>query len=396
MEQQMLQLGWVDPTLPLQNGNDNGHDADIYREDPLPRSAMAHLHTFDGIYDAICDEDSSEWTFKMRKWWLKCLHGNEPINENIHQLVKSNQIARDDYFLSNHHSLFSLVSLRKHFGSDELADVTIEASDGANSRIFTGHAAILDAHTDFFTICLRECWSQSRERNIVTLDCNPDILLLLLRYFYFGELQSIPPDSLIPCIFLSHQLMSHSLTKILEGMIASHIDADNVCSILNLAESLNLPFLKEKCLVTSIKNLQNIQHLEYFRDLSPTAQTALRELRRSYEQSKSLYGDTFHFIRELLSMIKDSIDEGEELYHISKRRNLEEIALCDEKLRRINLAYPFPTDMTLEYTYDQDIVDWRRRLESVEVTLQVQRDQLDKRNEFYQQQKHSLDVFYGV
>jgi hypothetical protein len=388
---EMLQLGWLDQ---IQDGGDDENNHQVER---IAVAAPTLFSRNDG--DGICDAESSEWTFNMRKWWLKHLNENETINEDIHQLVKSNQIAREDYFRNDHYSLFSKVSLRKYFGADELTDLIIEANgdrDGTSSRTFKGHAAILEAHTDFFTVCLRDCWSQSREGNIVSLDCNPDILLLLMRYFYFGELQSIPPDSLISCLTLSHQLMSHALTKVLERMIASHIDTQNVCSILNLAEALNLPYLKEKCLITSIKNLQNIQHLEYFRDLSPTVQAALGELRRSYDQSKSLYGDTFHFIRELLSMIKDSIDEGEEAYHISKLRNLEEIEKCDEKLRRINLVYPFPTTLALEYPYDQDIVDWRRRLESVEINLQIQRDQLNQRKEFYEQQKRSLDVFYGA
>lgn len=392
----MLQLEWFHDG---NHGNHNDHDTI-----PIPVATAASLTSPSGGYvDGICDANSSEWTFAMRKWWLKNLRGNAVINEEIHQFVETNEVARRDYFRNEDFSSFSKVSLRKYFGSDELTDIMIEANGGSDdtdtdceSRIFKGHTAILEAHTDFFTVCVNECWSQSRQGNIVTLDCHPDTLLILMRYFYLGEFQSIPPDSLISCIHLSHQLMSHTLTKVLERMIVPLIDPENVCSILSLAEALNLPYLKEKCLIVSLKNLQNIQHLEYFQDLPPTIQTALRELRRSYEQSKSLYGDTFHFMRELLSMIKDSIDEGEEAYHISNLRNLEEIEKCDEKLRRRNLFYPFPADLNLEYSYDQDIVNWRKRLESVEISLQIQREQLDQRKEFYGQQKRSLDVFYNI
>jgi hypothetical protein len=205
----------------------------------------------------------------------------------------------------------------------------------------------------------------------------------------------MPVDSLISCLTLSHQLMCPSLTGVLETLIASHLDTENVCSILNLAEVLDLKFLKEKSLILALKHLQNIQHLEYFHDLPAAAQTALCDLRSSYEQSKSLYGDTFHFIRELLSMIKDGIDEAEEIYQISKLRNLEEIENCDEKLRRRNILDPFSESLVMEYDYDTSIIEWRRRLESVEVNLRHQRAQLDLRQDFYQRQKRALDVFYG-
>jgi hypothetical protein len=382
----LLQLGWG----AVEDDAAEGEDQSLHVNN---NNLLEPFHI--DLQEQYDDLEVSEWTLVMRKWWRKHLQ-EKSLTETIRALVRCHNISEDDYFKTDCYATLSQQSLSKYFESGEHSDLIITTtSEGMNYNV---HLAVLEAHTDFFTVCLKDCWrNDSRESNgnTVTLDCDPNILLLLLRYFYFGEIDRMPNDSLISCLTLSHQFMCHSLTSLLEIRIASHIDTENVCSILNLAELLDLPFLKEKCLILALKDLQNVQRLEYFHDLPSTAQSALRDLRRSYEQSKSLYGDTFHYIRELLSMIKDAIDEGEEVYKISKIRNMEEIEQCDEKLRRRNIVDPFSVTLVIEYDYDKSIIEWRRRLEFVEESLRHQREQLDKRQEFYQQQKRALDVFYG-
>ena len=327
----------------------------------------------------------------MRLQWKLLLENN--TSQKFRQYIQSDYLNDSQYFLNDEYSKYSLLSLKRYFESNENSDITIITINGEKCN---AHLDILNAHTKFFSTCFQNSWSES-ENNTIHLDCDYLTLLSVLKYFYLGETNSIPPDLLLPCITLSHQLDSISLTSILERLIVDYIDSDNVCSILALANTYNLHFLKERCLITAIHNLEKIKELEYFTYLSESTRKALENLTHSYNQSKSLYGDTFKYLKELLSMINDSIKESEEVYQTSYLRNSEEIQKCEGRLTYWGIHFDSTNLDINSYTINprlRELIEWRIRLYKVELTLQTQKIQIDQRREFYQKQKFSSDIFY--
>lgn len=74
------------------------------------------------------------------------------------------------------------------FNNAELSDFTIKCGD----RSFYVQGAILSARSDFFVGMLRHGMKEANEKEVKIEKMEPDILELVLRYLYRGELEPLP------------------------------------------------------------------------------------------------------------------------------------------------------------------------------------------------------------
>jgi hypothetical protein len=345
---------------------------------------------------------TSNWTYCMEQFWYKSHKTDQ--GTTLKMMLSSHMELCEDSL----RRLFDVPAVRQtllqYLESKNMCDVNLVTNDGV---IHPVHKVMLLIHSEYYRTLFAEEWWAAHQSTTVQVDCDNITLHAVLTYLYSGDISHIAQcGDAIECLRLGHMLLIGSLIEDLLPLVIDSVDEDNACSLMAFAETLGFQRLKERCAMFVIKRLSNIQHSQYFADLSPRIRQSLQVLRTSYVRCATVNGDLYHDVRELMAMIKDSLIEAEEALREGKARNEEEIVKWtvasggkvffrdeveeegDGSSRGRRGATTWRTD---EY-HEGNAEEWRRRLLRVEASLAAQEAKLVRMRASYEEQRRALDV----
>jgi len=136
-----------------------------------------------------------------------------------------------------------------------------------------------------------------------------------------------PPDLVIELLELARFVGCSKATEQLSDFVASNIDADNVASICQLADRLNLPSLFEESLSFIMKKLEDVRTHPFYSEMTNDLQRRLSAMQSMVKSSIIGPGQRsnlfFSSSDEFLSIFSDSLRDQRERLWEAKRRNDE-------------------------------------------------------------------------
>lgn len=136
-----------------------------------------------------------------------------------------------------------------------------------------------------------------------------------------------PPDLVIELLELARFVGCSKATEQLSDFVASNIDADNVASICQLADRLNLPSLFEESLSFIMKKLEDVRTHPFYSEMTNDLQRRLSAMQSMVKSSIIGSGQRsnlfFSSSDEFLSIFSDSLRDQRERLWEAKRRNDE-------------------------------------------------------------------------
>lgn len=128
--------------------------------------------------------------------------------------------------------------------TNNYADITLSV----NGHMIQAHRSILVSRSEYFRAMLLGKLRESSQTVIEIEDMDYQPFKIILEYIYA---QTADPsdfaDSILDVITAASRFGVDGLVRLLEGVIAHNLDADNVDSILELAESHGFHWLHQAC-----------------------------------------------------------------------------------------------------------------------------------------------------
>ena len=228
------------------------------------------------------------------------------------------------------------------------------------------HECVLIENSDYFKALLSHNWSsgddkkatgdEDGERSLRKLNCEAEAkhAVMLLNYFYGENLfcsgGNLSLEDAMEIYSLAHFWSCPTATlDVVTEYIYDHVDEANSLYALTFAETFSLQRLKDKCLTLAITGMSILDDNDKNDDdqeggadigdvLSGEVQDCISVLRRacSFVKSKHNY-DMDCSVREMVAILKEALEEEEEVWKISTKRNLEDLNKvnpnCDEEYR---------------------------------------------------------------
>lgn len=358
------------------------------------------VHEGDSDHDeAISSEDAevcvSGWARSMDVFWKDSVKSNRTtvLSEMLGpHLALCLDPLRSDYFFT--HPIVTQ-TLLQYLETKESCDVKLSTNDGVS---YDCHKLLLAIHSEYYRTLFLDTWWSGHESCAVQVDCDASTLHAILLYLYSGSIVHIAQSgNAIECLKIGHMLLISSLIEDLLPSVMESVDDDNACSLMAFAETLGFKRLQEKAAMFVIRRLSKIEQSQYFADLSPRIQEAIRVLHGSYVRCTTVNGDLYNDVRELLAMIKDSLVEAERTLERGKVRNEEEIMKWTEASGgqqfhfKQTEANPDNT-VRVSSILESDLEEWRARLLRVEASLGSQQLKLVRMRDRYEEQRKALDA----
>lgn len=138
-----------------------------------------------------------------------------------------------------------------------------------DGKSVVAHKAILCSRSAYFRgLCLSGL-RESREKTIPLTDTPFEAFLVVLEYLYTRRLNfELLQDNVVEVFLLSCRYSLRRLKVELEAIIGSNLSADNVCSILLVADQHDATTLRKTCATFISENLADVRSTSQFADLA--------------------------------------------------------------------------------------------------------------------------------
>jgi hypothetical protein len=296
--------------------------------------------------------DSSPWLADLFQWYKSEKSESELLvafRNQVRLILDGMQDISDNWeweaFQSR--SFYIRDYLKTIFMKNDMVDAAICFAD--ESPEILCHQCVLSANSEYFAAMLGENWSNSsskKENNSNDGDSKLNIrkfssdseskhVRLLLEYFYgvniFAPKKSLTIVDAMDVYSLAHYWScSSALLNVITEYIYEIVTEEESLHVLTFADTYGLSRLKDKCFTLAIKGMtvtDNSQEKEYDKVLAPDIQDCMTSLRKACILVHSKYNfEVDCSVREMVAILKEAIEEEEEIWNISCARNKEEIS----------------------------------------------------------------------
>jgi hypothetical protein len=348
------------------------------------------------------DTDSSVWLSDLFRWYKSEKSESElakspmlvAFRKQVGLILDGMSDMSDDWewqaFQSR--SYYIRDYLKAVFMNHDMVDAAICCSD--ESPEILCHQCILTANCGYFEAILGENWSSSENNDSdsdgdtkldirkLSSDANSKHVRLLLEYFYgvniFAPIRSLSVVDAMEIYSLGHYWScSSTLLDIITEFIYRNVSEDESLHVLSFADTYELSRLKDKCFTMAIKGMtvsDSDKVSAYDEVLAPGVQDCIASLRKACRLVHSKHNYQVDCsVREMVAIMKEALEEEEEIWKISWARNNEEISRS-------------------EGSRDSDYIS---RLKSVQATLNQRAVAISQRKEFVNKQIQYLQ-FLGL
>lgn len=221
-------------------------------------------------------------------------------------------------------------------------------------------------------------------------ECTRALTPPLLAYLYGAEHEVerealLTPELVVPCARAANVLLLAELKRHAVQLMQASIDDANAPSLLQEASVLAEPSLQRACVEHMVARLDAVSSGEYFGELPQSTREMLAKLRHASRCNPLCRGARLGDARELLAMLRESLDAQRAVHEQAVQRQREEVHAASAQCEQMSSSWW----SWAEPRHDAPKARWER-IREVDERIARQGAQIDALRHFIRAQEDAL------